>query len=75
MGAPVPHTHLTHKLVHALSPLKNQVVLGWEGVIMRGAFHLVEVLPVFYLKETHKGGPQLLFACPVREITPKSLHI
>lgn len=50
----LPNTHLTHKFVHTLSSLKNQVVLGREGVEMCGAFHLLEVLPVFYLEGAHR---------------------
>ena len=70
-----PHTHLAHKLVHALSPLKNQVVLGWEGVIVCSALHFIEVLPVFYLKETHVERSQLLFSCSMREVIPYLLCI
>lgn len=59
-----PPTYLAHKLVDALSPLQNQVVLGWEGVVMGSTFHSVKVLPVFYLKETHKEGPELCLHAP-----------
>ena len=66
-----PRTYLTHELVHALSPLQNQVVLGWEGMIMCSALHLIEVLPVFYLKEAHEEQPELLFHSPGEKL----LHI
>lgn len=69
-----PHTHLAHKLVHALSPLQNQVVLGREGVVLSSTFHPVEVLPVFYLKDTHKEGPELLSSCSMAELTLKLPH-
>lgn len=45
------HTHLAHQLVHTLSPSESQVVLRWQGVVVRCSFHLPEVLPVFYLEE------------------------
>lgn len=70
-----PRTYLTHELVHALSPLQNQVVLGWEGMIMSSALHLIEVLPVFYLKEAHKEQPELLFSFSRREVTLHLLHL
>ena len=69
-----PPTYLTHELVHTLSPLQNQVVLGWEGMIMCSALHLIEVLPVFYLKEAHKEQPEL-FSFSRREVTPHLPHI
>lgn len=69
----VPHTHLAHKLVHALRPLEHQVVLGWEGVIMCSPFHLVEILPVFYLKETHKEG--VVFMLQERNDSKMTSHL
>lgn len=65
-----PNTHLTHKLVHTLSALKNQVVLGRERVEMCGAFHLLEVLPVFYLEGAHTESLGLWLPHEKSEITP-----
>lgn len=42
---------------------------------MCSAFHVIEVLSVFYLKETHKEGPEFLSSCSTREITPNYLTL
>lgn len=67
----LPNTHLTHKFVHTLSSLKNQVVLGREGVEMCGAFHLLEVLPVLYLEGAHTESLGLWLPHEKSEITPE----